>query len=292
MVGTRWIALVLMAATACAASVDLEGAISPTIGVPPTPAPSPAASDDGEAQPPPGTTLAAGQCFTATELADPEGTPVPCTESHIAEVFAVTTRPEPEGAAWPGLDVVLDDASDWCNTQFGEVMGVAGQLSALEILFFRPDEDTWARGDREVACFVQYPEDTSTPLAELDPMRAFGLVSTFALDEDDCVADESLVESVAVSLVDCSDLHWFEVFESAEIADGPYPGDEAVRAFVDDLCEPEFETFVGIPASESTLQLERLFPTEESWEQWDDRLVSCVITSDETRTGSAAGTGS
>jgi hypothetical protein len=135
----------------------------------------------------------------------------------VAEFFAVMLRSEPHDAPWPGLERIRRDATGFCNREFERATGVAGEITSLDILVFRPDEASWADGDREIACFVRYEESINEEIAAPDPTRGFGLVSTFALEEGDCIADESLIAEVAVAQVDCADVHWFEVFASATI---------------------------------------------------------------------------
>ncbi len=232
------------------------------------------------------TDIRPGDCFVAEELRFVGGTPVACTEPHVAEVFAVTRRTEPVDAPWPGLEVVQRQASDFCNDAFGQQFGVAGQISVLDVLFFRPQESTWASGDRGIACFVRFPEPTTDQLADLDPLRAFGLASTFGLLAGDCIASPSLVDDVAVELVDCAEPHWFEVYASNPMIEGPYPGDAVVLDVADATCRTTFADFVGIERDDSALAVERLFPTEQTWTAWNDRLISCVLSADEQITGS------
>ena len=262
-------------AAGCAASFDVDAAVPPT--------PTPEADGDGA------TGIAPGDCLTDEGLRVVGVEPVACDRPHIAEVFAVDLQVEPVGAPWPGVEALQRRASDVCNDGFLEAFGVAGQISVLDILFFRPQEETWADGDREVVCFVRFREEISTSLAELDPLRAFGLTSTFGLQVGDCVASPSLVDDVAVELVACSEPHWFEVYASSPMLDGPYPGDDAVLGVADVTCRGAFEDFVGIPRGESGLRVERLFPTEQSWTAWGDRLVTCVLSAGEQLTESLAG---
>ncbi|MGI9622552.1 MAG: septum formation family protein [Acidimicrobiales bacterium] len=289
------IAVVVMVAavlgSACATSLDIETQPrppEPTQTAVPTATPTarPTATPEVSAA-----GIQVGQCFTLEELRLVGGTPLSCNELHIAEFFAVTHREEGAEASWPGLEVIQAEASDYCNDQFAVTNGVAGEVSALEILFFRPDPDTWDNGDRQIACFVQFPEPTTETLGSIDPQRAFGLVSTFALRTGDCITTPSLVTEVAVELAACTDPHHFEVFESVRMLEGEYPGDDFVAVFVDDTCGPSFEAYVGALRDQTSLRVERLFPTEQSWTDWDDRLVSCVIASAEPTVGSVEGSG-
>ena len=264
---------VALGAAGCAASLDID-AVAPST-------PTPVVGESVGLQP--------GDCFTEAGLRIVGGATVPCAEPHIAEIYAIGDRSEPSDAAWPGVEIVQAEASDFCNDAFGEEFGVAGQISVLDILFFRPQEDTWAGGDREVVCLVQFPAATTDWLRDLDPLRSFGQTSTFGLEVGDCVADASLVAELVVDLVDCAEPHWFEVYASLAMLDGPYPGDAAVLDVADATCRSAFDDFVGVPRSESELRVERLFPTEESWTAWGDRLVTCVLSAGGQLTGSLAG---
>lgn len=272
-------ALVLVVACSvvggCAASIDV-GAVAPA-----TPLSVPTADEVGSGVRP-------GDCVTEAGLRI-LGDTVSCDERHIAEIYAVTALAEPSGAPWPGLDEVQRRASDFCNDAFGEEFGVAGQITVFDVLFFRPQEATWSRGDREVACFIRFPEARTDRLADLDPLRAFGQTSTFGLEVGDCVANPSLTEDLAVDLVDCAQPHWFEIYASNAMLDGPYPGDASILDFADATCRFAFEDFVGIARAESELRVERLFPTEQSWTAWGDRLVTCVLSAEEQLAGSLAG---
>ncbi len=266
-----------LVATACATSVDI--ATAPI--------------DSGQS---PGSTnlisapaIRPHTCFTEADLGVDGAAPVSCRAPHIAEFFATMRRSEGPNVAWPGTEEVQRDASAYCNREFAELTGTPGEIAALDVMFFRPSEADWAEGDRDVACFVQYRQPVITRLVDTDPTRAHGLVSTFALATGDCVADPSLVEQVAVHVVECGDEHWFEIYASVEMPGTDHPGDEAVRAFADQICVGQFEEYVGVGREESDYTIERVFPTTESWHMWGDRLVSCALTTPEVRRGTARG---
>lgn len=297
--------LVGMTLSACGTSVNIEvdrsagpeqaagsitpGELTPTPSPQSTaPQPSPAPTPSASAVP---SGASVGQCYTGEQLGLVGAATVPCSEPHVAEVFAVTFRDEPTDAPWPTLDTLLADASVYCNAAFADVTGVAGDISAIDIKFFRPDESSWARGDREVACFVEYPDEITTELVQLDPLRAFGRVSSYGLTDGDCVTDANLTGAVALTLVDCSEAHTYEVYASLLLDDAPYPGDADIIDQADEFCETAFEPFVGVAYGGSSLLVENLWPTEQSWREWGDRLVTCAITSEAPLMGSAQGTG-
>ncbi|KGM14713.1 hypothetical protein N867_17160, partial [Actinotalea fermentans ATCC 43279 = JCM 9966 = DSM 3133] len=69
-----------------------------------------------------------------------------------------------------------------------------------------------------------------------------------------------------------------------------YPGDEAIASQADEYCYGEFEGFVGVTWENSAFDYGYLSPSQESWEQGDDREVLCMIMDPEgLTTGSLAG---
>ena len=81
------------------------------------------------------------------------------------------------------------------------------------------------------------------------------------------------------------------MYASLLLDDGPYSGDADIIDQADEFCQTAFEPFVGVAYSGSALLVENLWPTEQSWTDWDDRLVTCAVTSEEPLIGSAEGTG-
>ena len=59
------------------------------------------------------------------------------------------------------------------------------------------------------------------------------------------------------------------------LAEGEYPGEEAVKADADATCIPEFANFIGLAYEESVLDYWPLYPTEGSWAS-GDREVLCI----------------
>ncbi len=74
----------------------------------------------------------------------------------------------------------------------------------------------------------------------------------------------------------CSEVHQFEVFGFGELSERDNFAADEVAAEADAICVPEFERYVGVPATESKLALMHLSPTLASWES-DDRLVTCLL---------------
>lgn len=118
--------------------------------------------------------------------------------------------------------------------------------------------------------------------------------SAFELQVGDCFDDPSSFEEVTdVPEVECAEPHDNEVYANADMPDGTWPGQTAVEAWADDACLAEFEDYVGATYEESSLLFGWLAPTEASWNEVDDRTVTCIVydLDLEKLTGSVQGTG-
>jgi hypothetical protein len=137
------------------------------------------------------------------------------------------------------------------------------------------------------------PEDTASPTAENTvtppgeaPTQAQETAATGAeavnvgdLKVGDCLADSLTGGGEAIFTVEtvpCSQPHSGEIY-AVVIPRGDYPGDEAMAVQADELCNAEFESFVGLPYEESVLYFTYLHPSdEESWNA-GDREVVCTV---------------
>ncbi|MEZ5410974.1 MAG: septum formation family protein [Acidimicrobiales bacterium] len=109
----------------------------------------------------------------------------------------------------------------------------------------------------------------------------------------DCFNNPGVESVEEVMVVPCAEPHDFEVFHSFQLADGPYPGDDKVQDEWFKGCLAEFEAFVGTKFDESALDVSAIYPTEQTWNELEDREVLCSVTAiDGTRrTGSARNAG-
>lgn len=100
----------------------------------------------------------------------------------------------------------------------------------------------------------------------------------FALRVGDCLDSAALGDVVeTVPVVPCDEPHDSEVFASTQLADGDYPGDEAVATQADEYCYAQFSQFVGMSYEDSALDFLPMYPLQEGWEQLDDREVLCLV---------------
>lgn len=121
-----------------------------------------------------------------------------------------------------------------------------------------------------------------------------GNTDVFSLAVGDCFNDEQAdaTELESVPTVPCSEPHDNEVYAEYTFPAGDYPGLEAVQATAADECIAAFDAFVEYPYLDSALYIFPLYPTEDGWNEIDDRLVTCAIYDPEQQvTGTLAGAG-
>lgn len=105
-----------------------------------------------------------------------------------------------------------------------------------------------------------------------------GVVEAFDLQLSDCFNDPGSDEVQVVTVLPCSTNHDFEVYHLFQLADGDYPGPDALEDLWIQGCLPEFEPFVGMSFDESELDISAIFPTQQSWDDLGDREVLCSVT--------------
>lgn len=84
-------------------------------------------------------------------------------------------------------------------------------------------------------------------------------------------------EITEIPTVDCSEEHDAQVFHLFDMDDGDFPGDDAISTAAEEQCLPAFEEFVGTGYQESSLDINFIGPSQDTWDQADDREVICVL---------------
>lgn len=227
-----------------------------------------------------------GTCF----LPDPSGGDafeVRCDEPHTIEIYAIVNLPGGEGAPFQGLDAAIA----LCNEDFIRITGVGlGLATVYGRSVLRPSEETWADGERDVTCYVEYPEEVSLSMVDVNPVRSFGRVSVYGFEVGDCFIDFDEGETT-FDPVSCDEPHDAEVFIDFEYPEGAYPGDEAIDQRSEELCFGQpFEDFVGRDYPSSSVFALRSTPNADTWAV-GDRTINCILTDELVRTGSFEGTG-
>lgn len=151
------------------------------------------------------------------------------------------------------------------------------------------DDGDDAASATETTAGVDDGSDTPETTADTEPATttAADEVSVFDLAVGDCFTaaptdDDGGALVTTAAIVDCDEPHLAEVILIGELpnpAGEPFPGVEARDEAAEQLCQPAFDDYVGVPLAASELGLLWLAPTEETWEDQDDREVTCAVQS-------------
>ena len=69
----------------------------------------------------------------------------------------------------------------------------------------------------------------------------------------------------------------YAVFSITAAPGLPFPGSSRVGDVAETLCLERFDEFVERPYLDSLLEIEAFTPTRDSWEDIDDREVTCSL---------------
>lgn len=110
-----------------------------------------------------------------------------------------------------------------------------------------------------------------------------GEVGVFAVQEGDCVNFPDAVDAVSsFDAVACEEPHDGEIYKLFDIEGfEDFPGDAEVSDQGTVGCRDAFEPFVGIDYNSSIYFFTFFSPTEETWNDRDDREVICIVTAAE-----------
>jgi hypothetical protein len=114
-----------------------------------------------------------------------------------------------------------------------------------------------------------------------------------------CVDDSNFGVSETIgtlTVADCTVPHDVEVYVLFDIsgpAGSPFPGDASLLDQGEQGCREQFAGYVGVDYLDSSLEFGYLYPSEETWRKYDDRVVVCYLydVDLEPLIGSMAGSG-
>lgn len=101
-------------------------------------------------------------------------------------------------------------------------------------------------------------------------------IDIFSLKLGDCMmeAPSGLLEDIDV--VPCAEPHDQEVFHEITMDDGEY-SEEAIDTATQECIGEAYTSFVGVAYDASTLEVYPITPTQQTWDELNDRVVQCVI---------------
>ncbi len=104
--------------------------------------------------------------------------------------------------------------------------------------------------------------------------------NVFSLKVGDCFNLGDAAEVENVELVDCDELHQYEVYAAIDVEapnDAQFPGSDRLESVTFSLCLNYFDEYVGETYANSLLDIQTLSPSRDSWEDAGDREVVCTL---------------
>jgi hypothetical protein len=92
-------------------------------------------------------------------------------------------------------------------------------------------------------------------------------------------------------IVPCAEPHDNEVFEVFQLAEGAYPGSDALGEQGEALCVGAFTDFVGVDWSVSPLDYLWIWPEEDEWDAGGHEIICSVYLPDHKIRGTMEGSG-
>ena len=113
--------------------------------------------------------------------------------------------------------------------------------------------------------------DVADPIIE-----AVGDETTW-IEIGDCFTDPGSEVVSDIPTVPCTESHDYEVYAEFDIDLATFPGDDEIYRLADEGCLAPFGVYVGMPFETSTLDYSYYVPTQDGWDNYDDRSVSCIL---------------
>ena len=216
---------------------------------------------------------------------------VDCQGQYNGVFFGRGTLDAPvSGAAFPGDGEIGQLTSERCGTLFEETFGVPAD--GFNYRYWRPNQQSWNLGDRNILCAVLDAEPLSGPFEPADYRPFFELATGECFNLGPEETGRSLGLDDQVLPIACPQLHNGQMIGSGLLLaepDTPYPGEDEVEQLAGLECERLFEEFVGISPFESQLvNFPFWYPNDSGWGQ-GDRRYACAFVEDLEQAGSLEG---
>jgi hypothetical protein len=101
-------------------------------------------------------------------------------------------------------------------------------------------------------------------------------IDIFSLKLGDCMLDSASGTMTDANVVPCTEPHDNEVFHEIKMADGEY-SDDAINTASEECIGDVYTSFVGVGYQESALDVTTITPTKSSWEEYNERVIQCVL---------------
>lgn len=127
------------------------------------------------------------------------------------------------------------------------------------------------------AVLSQASRDDSGRIVSGGSIDAFDIRVGDCFDDSDSMSSDEEFEVSGVRGVPCAEPHDNEVFAVFDLEFNEYPAGEEMADTAFEGCLQRFEQYVGLDYMSSSLDIYPLYPTQQSWNQLNDREVACVL---------------
>ncbi|MCT1477405.1 septum formation family protein, partial [Microbacterium sp. p3-SID336] len=101
-------------------------------------------------------------------------------------------------------------------------------------------------------------------------------IDVFSVKLGDCMLETGSGMLTDANVVPCDEPHDNEVFYEIKMDDGDF-SEDAISAASEGCIGDAFTSFVGVAYQDSALDVTTLTPSQDSWEQANDRVIQCLI---------------
>lgn len=101
-------------------------------------------------------------------------------------------------------------------------------------------------------------------------------VDVFSIKLGDCMLETGSGMLTDADILPCSEPHDQEVYHEITMEDGEF-SDADIDAASEGCIGDAYTAFVGVSYQDSAFDVTTLTPSQESWEQNNDRVIQCII---------------
>ena len=124
---------------------------------------------------------------------------------------------------------------------------------------------------------TQADRDAGGNIVDGGSLGAFTIRLGDCFDNTSALASEEGGEVSSLPGVPCSDPHDNEVYAVFDVSLDAFPGRERMTELAETRCTGRrFEDYVGVHYDDSVYLVTSLSPTDETWNQLDDREITCI----------------
>lgn len=216
---------------------------------------------------------------------------VSCEETYNGLFFGRERLDFPIGDAYPGDDAISEETRSLCGELFASSFGAPSE--GFNYRYWRPNEQSWAGGDRNILCAVLDDESLEGVFSPSSFQVFFdiGAGSCFDLGPSEVFASLRLDDRVLPT--PCSGLHQGQMVGGGLLAAddlGNTPSTNRIESEATTSCEAALEDLIGRTPEDSEIGNFRVwYPTTDGWVE-GERRYACAFLDDVPVTGSILST--